>query len=647
MRIVIYVLLFIAIFACKKNNQTLSDYPIVPVKINRVELKDNFWLPKIKTIQNTTIQYALAKCDAEGRMENFLIAGGQMEGETRGKMPFDDTDLYKVIEGASYSLISHPDKELESYIDSLIAIIAIGQEDDGYLTTWKTINPQKSPAHWAPPGDRWENLATSHELYNSGHLFEAAAAHYDATGKRNLLDIATKNADLLVATFGNDKNPEVPGHQIVETGLIKLYHITKNKSYLELAKHFLDQRGNSENRKLYGEYNQDHEPVTKQDEVVGHAVRAVYMYAGMTDIAALYGDTAYLNAINVLWDNMVDKKLYLTGGVGARHEGESFGANYELPNLTAYNETCAAIGSIYWNHRMFLLTGESKYYDVIERTLYNGMIAGISLDGNKFFYPNPLEADGEYKFNQGACTRQEWFDCSCCPTNIIRFVPSVPELIYALDGKVIYMNLYMANEANIEVNNTNVQIIQNTDYPRNGKLNIVINPDSQKEFTLKLRIPGWIRNQVTPGTLYQYVGKNTGEIVLKVNGEDLPVSINEGYIDISREWSKGDEIELILPMEIRYVVSNEEVVDDTGLVALEYGPFVYCAEEVDNHNFENLHLSQNMDLTVENSDDLLDGINLIRGYDPSNSESMVLVPYYSWSNRGIGKMKVWLPQEIQ
>jgi uncharacterized protein len=647
MKKVIYLSIFITIFACQNQNKTLSDYPITPVKISKVELKDNFWLPKIETIQNTTIQYALSKCETEGRMENFLIAGGQMEGETRGKMPFDDTDLYKIIEGASLSLISHPDKELESYIDSLIAIIAIGQEDDGYLTTWKIINPEKSPAWWAPPGDRWENLSTSHELYNSGHLFEAAAAHYDATGKTNFLDIATKNADLLVATFGTDKNPNIPGHQIVETGLIKLYHITKNKSYLELAKHFLDERGNSENRELYGEYNQDHKPVTEQDEVVGHAVRAVYMYAGMTDIAALYGDTAYLHAVNALWDNMINKKLYLTGGIGARHEGESFGKNYELPNLTAYNETCAAIGSIYWNHRMFLLTGESKYYDVIERTLYNGMIAGISLDGNKFFYPNPLEADGEYKFNQGACTRQEWFECSCCPTNIIRFVPSVPELIYALEGNIIFINLFMANEANMKVNKTNVQIIQNTDYPRNGKINIVVNPDSQKEFILKLRIPGWIRNQVTPGTLYQYVGKNTGEIVLKINGEELPVNINEGYIDISRKWSKGDEIELILPMEIRYVVSNEKVVDDTNLVALEYGPFVYCAEEVDNSNFGNLHLNQDMNLKVESRDDLLGGINLIRGDDPSDSESMVFVPYFSWSNRGIGKMKVWFPQEIQ
>lgn len=647
MRILTCILLLTAFFSCQNSSKTISDYPITPVKIKHVELQDNFWLPKIKTIQNTTIQYALSKCDEEGRMENFLVAGGRMEGETRGEMPFDDTDLYKIIEGASYSLISHPDKELESYLDSLIAIIAIGQEDDGYLTTWKTINPEKSPAFWAPPGDRWENLATSHELYNSGHMFEAAAAHFDATGKTNFLDIATKNADLLVATFGSDKNPEVPGHQIVETGLIKLYHITKNKSYLELAKHFLDQRGNSENRELYGEYNQDHKPVTHQDEVVGHAVRAVYMYAGMTDIAALYGDTAYLNASNALWDNMINKKLYITGGVGARHEGESFGANYELPNLTAYSETCAAIGSIFWNHRLFLLTGKSKYYDIIERTLYNSMISGISLDGNKFFYPNPLESDGEYKFNKGACTRQEWFDCSCCPTNIIRFVPSVPELIYAVDDNIIYMNLFIASKADIEVNNTDVQIIQNTDYPRDSKLSILIIPDSQKEFTLKLRIPGWVRNQVTPGTLYQYLGENFGKFVLKINEEEVPADINEGYIDISKEWSKGDKVELILPMETRYVVCNEKLVDNKDLIALEYGPFVYCAEEVDNNDFGHLYLNQDVNFTVESRDDLLGGINLISGSDPSNSVNMVFVPYYSWSNRGVGEMKVWFPQKIQ
>ncbi len=647
MKKIICFLLFFAIIACKKDNQSLSDYPITPVKINHVELRDDFWLPKIKTIQNTTIRYALEKCREEGRMDNFLIAGGKLKGETRGEMPFDDTDLYKIIEGACYSLISFPDEKLEAYIDSLIAIISIGQEEDGYLTTWKTIDPTKSPAHWAPPGDRWENLASSHELYNSGHLFEAAAAHYDATGKRNLLDIALKNADLLVATFGPGKNPEVPGHQIVETGLIKLFQITKNKKYLELAKHFLDQRGNATDRELYGAYNQDHVPVTAQDEVTGHAVRAVYMYAGMTDIAALYGDTAYLSAVNTLWENMVNKKLYITGGIGARHEGESFGENYELPNLTAYSETCAAIGSIYWNHRLFLLTGESKYYDVMERTLYNGMISGISLDGNNFFYPNPLEADGEYEFNKGACTRQPWFDCSCCPTNIIRFVPSIPGLIYAVERDNLYINLFMANEANIKLDHTNVLIIQKTDYPKEGKIEILVQPEEQIEFTLKLRIPGWAINQVSPGTLYDYIEENREQVVVKLNGKKESVVSNKGYIEISRKWETGDRIEMVLPMKIRHIITNDKVLDNQNLAALEYGPFVYCAEEVDNDNWDELYLPDNANFTMERRDDLLDGVNVITAQDKSNSRNLVFIPYYSWSNRGVGKMKVWFSRDNQ
>jgi len=643
MKKAIFMLFFAVLISCKQNKPALTDYPIAPVKINDVKLNDNFWLPKIKTIQNVTIQYALEKCREEGRMDNFLIAGGKLKGETRGKMPFDDSDLYKIIEGASYSLQSFPDKDLETYIDSLISIIAIGQEEDGYLTTWKTIDPARSPAPWAPPGERWENLASSHELYNSGHLFEAAVAHYNATGKRNLLDIALKNADLLVETFGPDRNPEVPGHQIVETGLIKLYRITHERKYLELAKHFLDQRGKPELRELYGAYNQDHIPVTEQEEVTGHAVRAVYMYAGMTDIAALYNDSAYFFAVNKLWENMVNKKMYLTGGIGARHEGESFGDNYELPNLTAYCETCAAIGSIYWNHRLFLLTGDSKYYDIIERTLYNGMISGISPDGNTFFYPNPLESDGKYKFNKGACTRQAWFDCSCCPTNLIRFVPSIPELIYAIEKNILYVNLFVASETSVNMNNTKIQIVQNTNYPIDGKVNIIVYPEQTKEFTLKIRIPGWSRNQVTPGSLYKYSKENTGKVILRLNEKDLNAEQKNGYVEISREWDSGDELEILLPMTVQQVFSNEKVTGNKRLVALEYGPFVYCAEEVDNDNLQEIYLASDMNYSVKKNQDLPDGMNMIVATDKDNSVNIDFIPYYAWSNRGIGSMKVWIP----
>jgi hypothetical protein len=465
----------IVLTACDKkaqlndNEQQQIGYQIEPVNIQHVKLVDEFWLPIIKQVQEKTIEYAIAKCDEEGRFDNFLIAGGIMEGEAKGEMPFDDSDVYKIIEGASNSLISAPNKPLEKLVDSLISIIKIGQEQDGYLTTWRTINPAKPTATWVKvdEGKRWEYLSMSHELYNAGHLYEAAVVHYEATGKKNFLDIAIKNADLMVKTFGDAEGQikSVPGHQIIESGLIKLYQITKNEAYLNLAKYFLDNRGNPENHELFGSYSQDHKLVVEQDEVVGHAVRAVYMYAAMTDIAAIKNDTAYNKAIHKLWDNMVNKKMYITGGIGARHDGEAFGDNYELPNLTAYNETCAAIGDVYWNHRLHNLTGNVKYFDVIERTLYNGLISGLSLDGTNFFYPNALESDGVYKSNRGSCTRQSWFDCSCCPTNVIRFIPSIPGLIYSKTNTEIYVNLYASNEATIDLKNNIVQISQKTAYP--------------------------------------------------------------------------------------------------------------------------------------------------------------------------------------
>jgi DUF1680 family protein len=647
------VLLFLipALFlSCNENSNTLSDYPIDAVNITEVKLTDNFWLPKIKVIQNATIQYAFDKCYAEGRMDNFLIAGGKMEGTTRGAMPFDDTDLYKIIEGASYSLVSAPDPELDGYLDSLIVIIKTGQEEDGYLTTWKTIDYEHPPAPWVNPGGRWQDLRASHELYNSGHLFEAASAHYYATGKRNFLDIALKNADLLVKTFGPGKLQAVPGHQIIETGLIKLYRITHKQEYLDLAKYFLDERGNAEGRELYGAYNQDHKPVTEQDEVVGHAVRAVYMYAGMTDIAAIYRDTAYLKAVNKLWDNMVTKKMYVTGGIGARHEGESFGENYELPNLTAYNETCAAIGSVYWNHRLFMLTGDVKYYDVIERTLYNAVITGISLQGTEFFYPNPLEADGIYTFNQGACTRQAWFDCSCCPTNLIRFVPSIPGLVYATQYDSLYINLYMSNSASITLQNSQVEIVQETNYPKNGLISIKINPEKESRFTLKLRIPGWARNEVLPGDLYFFKGDISGQVMVQLNNDELEPEIKNGYIKITRKWKKGDAIEISLPMSIRRVFANEKVVEDKGKVAIEYGPLVYCAEEIDNNEeILEVRLSDDADFIIAEIEGIPDNTLVIQGNASLGSEEypLTLIPYYAWSNRGVGKMQVWFPRAKQ
>ena len=646
MRTKILLLAMIGLVSCRQTEKSkYSDYPVSQVNLNSVELTDAFWLPKIQTVQKKTIQYAFDKCDSEGRFENFITAGKVInggEGQTRGAMPFDDTDVYKTIEGAAYSLISAPDPVLEHYLDSVIAIIKTGQEPDGYLTTWRTINPLKPPARWVRPGQRWSDLGSSHELYNSGHMFEAAAAHFHATGKRNFLDIALKNADLLVKVFGDSSNYEVPGHQIVETGLIKLYQITRNEDYLKLSKKFLDLRGDATHRKTRGPYSQDHVPVIAQDEVVGHAVRAVYMYAGMTDIAAIFGDAAYRDAVDKLWENMVSKKMYITGGLGARHSGESFGDNYELPNLTAYSETCAAIGSVYWNERMFRLTGDAKYFDVIERTLYNGLIAGISLEGTEFFYPNPLESDAHYLFNNGACTRKSWFDCSCCPTNLIRFIPYIPNMVYATQDNNIYINLFMSNRATIPVEGKTVEIRQETGYPWDGVIRISIKPEKSKTFTLKIRIPGWAQNEVAPGGLYSYGNAPAEEpFRIALNGQTVQNRLNNGYVEITRKWSGDDVIELVLPMKVRQVIADMQVKDLIGLSSIEYGPLVYCTEEIDNEtNFDQTRVSPQDNYTVDLKPDLLGGVNVI------NNQTSTFIPYYAWSNRGVGKMKVWQHKEF-
>jgi DUF1680 family protein len=624
-----------------------AHYPIAPVDIQHVRMTDDFWLPIIKRVQEQTIAYALDKCEEEGRMENFLIAGGKLEGATRGAMPFDDTDLYKIIEGASNSLISAPNPELERTLDTLIDIIAVGQEADGYLTTWRTIDPAKPPAPWVKviDGKRWESLEASHEMYNPGHLYEAAYTHYIATGKTNFLDIALKNADLMVKTFGDGEGQisTVPGHQIIETGLIKLYMASGAEKYLHLAKYFLDNRGNPENHKLFGPYSQDHQPVIEQEEVVGHAVRAVYMYAAMTDIAVLMRDSAYNQAARQLWENMVGKKMYLTGGIGARHEGESFGDNYELPNLTAYSETCAAIGSVYWNHRLHRQHGDVKYYDIIERTLYNGLIAGLSLDGTHFFYPNALEADGKYEFNRGACTRQGWFDCSCCPTNMIRFIPAVAGLLYSKVEDTLLVNLYAGSEATADLASNTLRIKQETDYPWSGKIRLTVSAETAAPATVKLRIPSWARNEVAPGGLYQYQQNQRATPTLRVNGQPVEADLADGYFAVTRDWSKGAALELEFPMVVRKVRADEQVEANRGKLALEYGPIVYAVESFDNSDdFENLSIAPDDTFEVRWQPELLGGVTTI------TNQQLTAIPYYAWSNRGIGKMKVWLPkQEIR
>lgn len=649
----ITLLILIAQLGCFA--QTTVDYNIQGVPISRVSLKDQFWTSRIETNRTVTIPSSFKKCEETGRVQNFVNAANK-SGKFMTTFPFDDTDIYKIIEGASFSMSVHPDKALDKYVDSLINLIAKAQEPDGYLYTARTIDPQ-NPHKWSGKA-RWVNESQmSHELYNSGHLFEAAAAHFTATGKRNFLNIALKNADLLTTVFGPGKRNDAPGHEIVEMGLVRLYRITNEHKYLDLAKFFIDSRGKRIDPRR--SYFQDQAPLIQQDEAVGHAVRAGYLYSGVADVAALTGNKDYINAIDKIWENMVTKKFYITGGIGAIPDGERFGENYELPNFNAYNETCAAIANVFWNYRMFLLHGDSKYIDVMERSLYNNVIAGVGLDGKTFFYPNPLEADGKLKFNQGALERKTWFDCSCCPTNICRFIPSVPGYIYAQKQNNIYVNLFVASATKINLTPKNVVALsQQTNYPWEGNVKIAVNPTVNARFSINIRIPGWVRNQPVPSDLYSYINPKTETIILKVNGQKTQYKSENGYAVINRDWKKGDVIEYNLPLNVHRVEANSNVVADRGKVALERGPIVYCLEGVDNNNFYgNMSIPDEAILTTTFDKNTLNGIEIIRGEGvlsptskegvaaPSKKQSFVAIPYYSWSNRGTTQMEIWLPRK--
>jgi len=642
-------------------SQKNQDYPIAPVPFTKVKISDNFWKNRLETNRTVTIPYDFQKCEETKRIQNFEVAGALKEGEFVG-IRFNDSDVFKIMEGAAYSLANHPDPELEIYLDDLIAKVAAAQEEDGYLYTTRTIDPENPAAN---SGDeRWAYLDHSHELYNVGHMYEAAVAHFQATGKRTFLNVAIKNADLIAKTFGMEKQYGFPGHQEIEIGLVKLFRVTGDEKYLNLAKYFLDVRGTEVDNMKFPQsldiYFQSHIPVIEQDQAVGHSVRATYMYSGMADVAAITGDEDYIAAIDEIWENVVYKKIYITGGIGARHSGEAFGNDYELPNETAYNETCAAIANCMWNHRMFLLKGDAKYYDVLERTLYNGFLSGIALEGDKFFYPNPLACEANYKFNQGALTRKPWFDCSCCPSNVARFLPSLPGYIYAIRDDEVFVNLYMSNSTEISIDKVPVAIEQSTEYPWDGKISIKVNPKSNVDFKLKLRIPGWSRNQPLPGDLYKYYEKGGKNIRILLNGNSVDFSLDKGYVTIERKWTAGDDIILDLPMEIKLVQSHEKVKNNHDRLAIERGPIVYCVEGVDNDGAVfNLLMPEYAPITIQWKGDLLGGINIIKADVPSfvvrengeevktKSHNLVAIPYYAWSHRGIGEMAVWLPRRAR
>ncbi len=620
------------------------DYAIAPVSFTDVSINDRYWKPRIDTAVQITIPYDFEKCEETGRIDNFAKAGGLMEGAHQG-IYYNDSDVFKVVEGAAYALQIAPNAELEAYLDDLIDKFAAAQEADGYLYTARTIDPANAPEPCGP--ERWSNPRVNHELYNVGHMYEAAVAYFEATGKRSFLDIAVKNADLIDSVFGPDGLRDVPGHQEIEVGLVRLFRVTGDARYLRLAKFFLDERGQANGRKIYGANCQDHAPVTRQSEAVGHAVRAGYMYAGMTDIAASTDDADYAAAVRALWDNVVGKKLALTGGIGARHDGEAFGDDYELPNLTAYNETCAAQANILWNQRMFLLTGEAKYIDVLERSLYNGFLSGVGIDGRSFYYVNPLSCDGVYLFNrETSMSRQPWYQTACCPTNVVRLLPSLSGYVYATSEDELYVNLYIAGQANFKVGETAVSVRQQTDYPWDGRIALDLNVERSADFALRLRIPAFAQGQPLPSNLYRYLDESADASTLLVNGAEVPLFIRDGYAELTHNWQGTTRIELRLPMPVRRVIAHPAVGELDGLVALERGPLVYALEQVDNGSgLLEYALPYGGRLRAEYEPELLGGVTTIKGEAVNGNGRTVpfkAVPYYAWGHRDAGEMTVWL-----
>ena len=668
--------IFFLILGCKTNinkKEKYNDYPIYPVQFTDVKISDNFWEKRLDVNKEITIPATFKKSEETGRISNFAKAGGLEEGSFEGIF-FNDSDVFKIIEGASYSLQVKPDPDLKKYLDDLIDKIASAQEEDGYLYTNRTINPLKAAD--SAGVNRWTNLEIFHELYNVGHLYEAAVAHYKATGERKLLDVAIKNADLVYEVFGPDKNYGVPGHQEIEIGLVKLYRVTGNSKYLSLAKFFIDQRGRNKNKRigqdsatlkfkfdkinpwggLYdndfwtGEYSQDHKPFVEQDKAVGHAVRAVYFYSGVTDIAAITGTKEYDFALKNIWEDIVERKIFLTGGIGAEPGIEGFGPDYDLPNATAYTETCAAIALMLWNHRLFLRSGDVKYFDVLERILYNGFLSSVSFNGDTFLYPNPLESDGIFKYNRGVCGRSEWFDCSCCPTNIVRFLPSLPGYIYSTKDEKIFVNLFIGSSAKISMNGQNLLLKQKTNYPWDGKINFSFENEEPISAKLNIRVPSWSAGSVLPSSLYNYVDDKSSTIKLKINGEPRLLNISNGYIELeTRKWSNKDNIEVEFEMFVRKVKANDKVLANKGKIAFEYGPIVYCAEEVDNSKgILNLSLDKEYSSQFIFDKNLFDGIGKIKltKEDKSKLDEVKLIPYFAWANREVGEMAVWLNSKL-
>lgn len=631
---------------------------ITQVPFDQVSLQDDFWLPRLNTQKRTLVPFSLDK--TAYAVENLRRVGAYLRGEKVTK-PLEGpyyvaSDLFKVMEGAAYLLTLEKDDALERQMDEIIDVIAAAQAPDGYLYEHHIMPPHlRNPRNRA--GEKpYTYVDHSHELYNMGHMYEGAVAYYRATGKRKWLDVAEKNARHINRVFFegdpayNDGKPvmRAPGHEEIELALVKLHQATGEQLYLEMAQKFLDIRGVTYSPQGEGvqtsDYAQQHQPVRDQREAVGHSVRAMYLYSGMADVVAFAGDETMQPALDAIWHDIVDRKMHITGGLGAVAGLEKFGPAYVLPNVETYDETCAAVGNVFFNYRMFLMSGDAKYLDVAEVALYNNVLAGVNLAGNRFFYVNPLETDGERKFNHGTAGRAEWFSTACCPSNLARLIPQVSGMIYSHAEDNIYCGFYIGSETSIPMAGGNVTLKQQTAYPFDGNISIEVAPQADgEEFTLWLRVPTWSGEKFVPGELYNYADENDAKVVARVNGRKVRSEVVNGFIPVRREWKAGDRVELEIPMPVRYSVADERVEADRGRTCITRGPLVFCAEEPDNKEQVSSYVVDKIGQQGEVapfSDGNMKGIPTIT-IDASNSP-LKLIPYYSWNNRGDGTaMNVW------
>ncbi len=634
------------LFFCSPSNIQAqhSLQKLEPVSYSKVKIDDKFWKSRISAVSNVTIPVCIDQTEVKtGRIRNFEKVAAK-KGEKHDGMFYDDSDVYKALEAIAYSLSNHPDAAVEKKADEWIDKIAAAQLPDGYLNTFYTLSDISK---------RWTDM-DMHEDYCAGHLIEAAVAYYNTTGKRKLLDVAIRFANEIDATFRLQNRNWVSGHEEIELALVKLYKATANSKYLDMADWYLQQRGHGHftYEERGKDYYQDKLPVKEQTQITGHAVRAMYLYTGAADVAAAKNDSGYMKAMKQVWDDVVYRNMYITGGIGSSGKNEGFSVDYDLPNERAYCETCASVGMVLWNQRMNMLTGESKYIDVLEKSLYNGALDGLSLSGDRFFYGNPLASNGGNK-------RSEWFGTACCPSNIARLVASLGDYIYAKSDNDIWVNLFIGSSTSLDLKNNVVQLVQQTNYPWDGDIQLTVSPQKKSKFSLHIRIPGWAQNQPSPGDTYRFLNYSEKKFTLTVNGKSIPYSTKNGYAVIDKEWKKGDIVSLSLPMEIRKVISIDSIADNRNKVSLQRGPLMYCFEHPDNDGkVTNIYVPDVVEFSSNFENNSLGGIMKLEANAPAikvsadglsvktENKKIVAIPYYAWANRGAGQMQVWIPRKI-